>query len=121
MKGVQFDLHGVGEVPVVFRFSIKAAREMERVAGCNYQTLLARSQQVEAICLMTCYGLRHDDPKMTVDKAIELVDAYVDRGGNIVALYEALQEAMNKSGVYGRPPKEEEEEGAARPPAPAVN
>lgn len=118
MKGVTFDLRP-GEIPVVFRFTIKAAREMERVAGCNYQSLLGQSRQIEAICLMTCYALKHDDPKMTVDKAVDLVDAFVDKGGNIVELYEALQNAMNHSGVYGPPPKDEEE-GTPRPTSAAV-
>jgi hypothetical protein len=116
MKGVDFDLRP-GEIPVIFRFTIKAAREMERAAGCNYQTLLASSRQVEAICLLTCYGLKHDDPKMTVEKATDLVDAYVDQGGNIVALYEALQKAMNKSGCYGPPL---DEDAPARPLEPAA-
>lgn len=103
MKGIEFPLNGPGEVPVVFRFTIKAARDMEKAAGCNYQKLIEDTRQIEAICLMTCYGLKHDQPKMTLDKAVDLVDAFVDKGGSIVDLGIALQKAMLKSGCYGTP------------------
>ena len=119
MKGISFELRP-GEIPVLFRFNFKGAREMERVAGCNYQTLLERRQQVEAISLMTCYGLRHDEPTMTVDKAVDLIDAYIEKGGNIVQLYEALQTAMNHSGIYGPAPKDDEKSADRPSPAPAA-
>lgn len=113
MKGVLFPLKA-GEIDVEFRFGIRSARDLERAAGCNYQTLFARGQQIEAICLMTCFALRHQEPKLTVDKATDLVEAYVDSGGNIVTLYEALQRAMNVSGVYG-PSTEKMAEDTSRP------
>lgn len=101
MKGVLFPLRE-GEIQDEFRFSIRTARDLERACGSNYTMLLARGQQIEAICLLTCYGLRHQkkDARLTVDQATDLVEAYIDRGGSIVALYEALQEAMNRSGCY---------------------
>lgn len=121
MKGVDFPLHGPGEAPVVFRFTIRAARDMEKAAGCNYQSLFAKTQYVDAVCLMVCYGLRHDDPKMTVEKAIELVETYIDKGGRIIDLYFALQKAMDKSGCYGNPPDEDEAPTSEdRPPSPAA-
>lgn len=121
MKGVTapapFRIRPDGEIPVEFRFGIKSAREMERFAGCNYTKMLADTKQIEAICMMVCYGLRHEDPTLTVDKAADLVEAYVDDGGNIVELYLALQKAMDYSGVYGPPVKEE---SGARPQQPAL-
>lgn len=115
MKSIPFPLKP-GEIDVQLRFTIRYAREMERFAGCNYHTLFARGQQVDAVCLMTCYALKHDDPKMTVDKAVDLVSAYVDGGGNIVTLYEALEEAMKHSGCYAPVPKDEEKGGAEGDP-----
>lgn len=110
MKGIEFPLRP-GEIPVIFRFGIKAARDLERAAGCNYLQLFTRHQQVEALCLLTCYCLKHDDPTMTVDKATDLLELYVDKGGNMATLTTALMQAVNLSGAYGTP----EPEDAARP------
>jgi hypothetical protein len=121
MKSVLFSMKpGNLEGDVEFRFTIRAARDLERTAGCNYQTLLARGQQVEAVVLLTCFGLRHADKTMTPEKATDLVDTYVEAGGNVVKLYEALQEAMNYSGVYGPAPAEGGEADPTRLPKAAA-
>lgn len=108
-----------GRPDVEFKFGAKAAYELERTAGCSHNTLLNRGQEITAIALMTCYALKHADPKMTVDKALDLVNAYIDDDGNIVTLYNALTEAINMSGVYGpkraKPSDVKEEEGSADP------
>lgn len=117
MPSVSFPLKA-GQPDVEFKFTIKAARDLERLAGCNYQTLLSRGQQIEAIVMMTCFGLRHADKAMTVDRATDLVDAYVEADGDIVQLFNALQEAMNQSGVYGpkrSKPAKDGDEGSANP------
>lgn len=116
MKSIPFPLRP-GKIDDEFRFGVKSARDLERAAGCNYQTLFARGQQIEAICLLTCFGLRHDPQfkNLTPDGAADLIDAYVAKDGDIVKLYEALQAAMNHSGVYGPAPAEDSEE---RPTAP---
>lgn len=118
MKGVCFPLRP-GEIEDEFRFTIRAARDLERAAGCNYQTLFARGQQIEAICLLTCFALKHVDKSMTVDKATDLVEAFVDSGGNVVALYEALQKAMNKSGCYAPAEVDDTERPTTQPAVPA--
>ncbi len=121
MKGVTapapFRIKPDAEIPVEFRFSIKSAREMERIAGCNYTKMFLDTRQIEAICMMVCYGLRHEDPTLTIDKAADRVDAFIEDGGNILDLYKALQKAMDYSGVYGPPVKDEDE---TRPQAPAA-
>jgi hypothetical protein len=106
MKSITFPLKP-GEIDVEFRFTFRTARQLELSAGCNYQSLLARGQQVEAVAQMTCFALRHDDKAMTIDKAVDLIDAYIEKGGDIVKLYLALQEAMNHSGCYGPVPKDD--------------
>lgn len=114
MKGVSFPLYE-GQIDVEFRYTIKAARALERQAGCNYQMLFARGQQVEAVCLLLWAALLHVDPKLTTEKAVDIVEGYVDRTGNILPLYEALQKAMNASGCYGEAVRDE-----ARPTEPAT-
>jgi hypothetical protein len=92
-----------------FRFTIKTARELEKAAGSGIAYLVARGQSVDALVLMVCYGLRWSHPKLREDDAVELVDAYVDAGGDVTQLMSALVKALNESGVYGHvkadPPK----------------
>ncbi len=104
---------------VEFRFTIRTTREMERSAGCGVQLLHARSQSVEALVLLLCYGLRWKDKKE--DKAVDLIDTYLNAGGETEALSKALVKSLNESGVYGTPP--EEREGDENPPkkAPATS
>lgn len=109
MVSVPFPLKP-GLPDVDFRFTIRAARDLERAAGCNYRTLFARGEQINAIVLLVCYGLRHADKAMTEEKAVDLVDRYLTGGGDIVTLYETLQKAMNVSGVYGPAAKTDDEE-----------
>jgi hypothetical protein len=85
-----------------FRYTTKTSRRLERAAGCGIATIIARGQFVESIVLMVCYGLQWKDQKMTEDKAVDLVDEFVDAGGDVVKLREACIDALNKSGVYGK-------------------
>lgn len=96
---------------VAFRFTTKSARALERAAGSGLAWVIARGQSVEALVLLVCYGLQHLFPKMTEAKATDLIDAFIDRGGDVAELSKAAHQALNASGVYGKP----EGEGDARP------
>lgn len=89
---------------VEFRFTTKAARALERAAGSGIGWLIARGQSVEAMVLLLCYGLQWAFPKMTEDKAVDIIDAYIspERKGNAKDLSDALAKALQESGVYGR-------------------
>lgn len=103
-----------------FRYPTKSARQLERAAGAGISFVIARGQFVESLVLMVCYGLRWNDPKMTEDKAIDLLDQFVDAGGDARQLRDACIEALNASGVYGRKEPAEDESpdgsGKASPP-----
>lgn len=99
-----------------FRFTIRSTREMEKSAGCGVGMLQMRMQSVEVVVLLVCYGLRWNDKKMTEDKAVDLVDAYLAAGGDVVKLSGALVKCLNTSGVYGKPDPDARTEGDANPP-----
>jgi hypothetical protein len=92
---------------VAFRFTTKSARALERAAGSGISWLIVRGQSVEALVLLLCYGLQWSHPKMTEQKAIDIIDAFIERGGKVKDLSTALHKALNESGVYGEPDKEE--------------
>lgn len=87
---------------VQFRFTTKTARALERAANTGIGWLIAQGRSVEALVLMLCYGLQWQYPKMTEDKAVDIIDAYLEAGGNTKVLSEAVTKALHESGVYGR-------------------
>lgn len=110
MTTVDFPLKP-GQAPVRFRFTIPNTRALELAAGCGIELLRLRGQTVHALVLMTCYGLRWSDKRMTEEKAGELIQEYLEADGSVEALSKALVKAMNESGVYGEPEKPETEGG----------
>lgn len=89
--------------PVKFKFTIPSTRRMELAAGAGVDMLRLRGQSIYAMVLMTCYALQWQDKLMTEEKAADLVQKYLDDGGDVVALSNALVKALNESGVYGQP------------------
>src|SRR5688572_17940377 len=101
-----------------FRYTTKAVRQLERAAGTSILLLLSSGRTVEALVLLVCYGLKWKSLKahglkrlgadgkplaeMTEDVAVDLIDEFIDAGGNTGDLSNALYKALNTSGVYGR-------------------
>lgn len=102
---------------VEFLFGIKAAKDLEEVAGTSPYLLSLRGQSVKATVLMVLYGLRHSDAAMNESRAVALIDKYLKAGGKLKPLTEALVKAMNESGVYGDPELPEEPEPLEGEPA----
>ncbi len=87
---------------VEFRYTTRPARLLERACGGNIDRVLARGQVVEAVVLLVCYGLLWNDAEMSEDQAVDLVDEFIDAGGNVTDLTAALYKALQSSGVYGK-------------------
>ena len=102
---------------VEFRFTTKSARQLEIAAGAGIQWLVVRGQTVQALVLLVCYGLKWADEKMTEDRATDVIDAFVERGGDTAELSKAAYKALNDSGVYGKIEQQAEEE-TEPPPLP---
>jgi len=104
-------LHKETYETVEFRFGTKEAYGLEEAAGSGIQWLMAQGRSVKALVLLVCYGLRQTHPKMTEQKAIDIIDAYRENGGNVKLLSEAASKALYESGVYGRDESDAEGEG----------
>ena len=92
-----------GKPPSVFHFGVVTAQALEDMGGANPAYLAASGKQVTACVLMVMHGLTHVDPTMNQRKAQKLVQRYLDAGGKIKPLMDALAKALNESGVYGDP------------------
>jgi len=101
MTSVSFPLIP-GKPDVDFRFTISTARQLDRASQYGIQVLLKNGQTTEAIVLMTCYGLKHINPRMTETKAEELIQQFIDNGGDATDLFTALFKALQASGVFGK-------------------
>jgi hypothetical protein len=101
MTSVSFPLIP-GKPDVDFRFTIATARQLDKASEYGVQVLLKNGQTTDAIVLMTCYGLRHINPKMTEAKAEELIQQFIDGGGDAMDLFNALFKALQASGVFGK-------------------
>lgn len=97
---VHFPLYA-GKPPVEFRYSVSTALQFEERAGCSPWMLSARGQSVKALVLLVQYGLLHADPAMTELKAKKAIERFIDHGGKVTDLSEAVRNALNASGVYG--------------------
>lgn len=87
-----------------FRFNIKSTRLLEQACHSGLDYVIARGQNVEALVLLTTYGLMWDpDLKMTQAKAEDLLQKFIDAKQDVGPLYEKLHTALRKSGVYGVP------------------
>lgn len=84
-----------------FRFTIRTARELELASVVGIGQLLAQGQSVRSVVLLVCYGLKFERKRITEDDAINLLDEFVEAGGDVKALTEALTKALAESGVYG--------------------
>jgi hypothetical protein len=97
---VQFPLEP-GKPPVIFRFNVTTAQALEQAGGANPAYLASTGRQVTALVLMVWHGLQHADAGITERKAKRLVQRYLDEGGKIKPLMDALAKALEESGVYG--------------------
>lgn len=99
-----------------FRFTTKYTRQLERAAGSGLGWIIGRGQSVDALVLLVCYGLkwkpveyRGKKVEISEDIATDLIDEFIDAGGDVTSLSAACSKALKESGVYGKP--EEKVEG----------
>jgi hypothetical protein len=88
--------------PRQLRFTVTALTSLEEQAGCGIRELLSRKQDVYATVLLLRYGLEWADRSMTQKRAAQLLQTFLDEGGDITTLWEGILKALNQSGAYGR-------------------
>lgn len=90
--------------PRRIKYTMKTARQLEAAAralnGSGIAALMAGAQIPDVIALLTCYGIKHEDPKMNESKAEDIVQIFIDNGGDVEDLYDKLTDALIASGLY---------------------
>lgn len=90
--------------PRQLRFNMRALRALEldvrRELGLPLQEAMGRWFSVTAR-LLVLHGLKHEDPKLTLDRAEGLLQNVIDRGGDVSDIYVAAARALRLSGVLG--------------------
>ena len=76
-----------------FRYSFRTRREMIEKLGGEEQ--LTAGLEGETLCLVVWYGLKHEDPDLTVEQVEDLVDME-----NLTAVVTAMSVAL---GYKGKP------------------
>ena len=66
-------------------------------------------------------GLRVDDRKLTIEKALDLLQDHVDGGGEIADIRAAINDALVLSGYFGQKAKGEVEAARGNPPTPSTS
>ncbi len=84
--------------PRQIRYSIGILREAEAALGGFVGPL-----GLNILCSLLMYGLRPDDPKLTLKKLDGLLDDYLHTGGSIEKLSRKVRVALERAGVaWGR-------------------
>lgn len=85
-----------------FRYTVKAVADLEKAAGMDVALMRAGIGRVRTLILFLCYGQRYRDDALTEKKAEQQLQRFIDKGGDVAKLTEALVDALNKSGVLGK-------------------
>ena len=86
-------------------FRIQDLRDLcRRLGGLTMIQLLERlaAMDLDTIMVALQMGLRHEDKRLTPDRVGELVQQHIDRGGTMADILNALNEAIEASGVIRR-------------------
>lgn len=71
------------------------------------------------LCTLLMFGLREDDPKITLDKLDGLLDKFLRSGGTMEEISDKVKLALDRAGVaWGKEKAEpDDDEGGAKEPA----
>ena len=102
------------------RYRWQDVRELtRRLNGATLQGLLGKLAEAdpETITVALQLGLRHAEPKLTIERVDEILDAYFRTDeGRLATVLAALNEALQACGLLrDRSKKPEDADGAARP------
>lgn len=101
--------------PRTLKYRVTDLRELTRRLGnIGVRQLLERLGDMDLECILQTLhvGLRHEESKMRLDRAEELLQIAVDRDGSMKLILQAIIDALAASGVIGEP-----KEGNAQSPA----
>ena len=108
-----------GGQPKRLRYRIRDLRDLCQAMGnITMLELLARLAGLDPNALITCvrYGLLHEDRRLTVPPVEDLLQAHMDKHGDLSRVLTAVNEALEKSGIIRRREEVAEGEAGADPP-----
>jgi hypothetical protein len=93
------------------RYGIRELRDLERVLGKPVGEVLADFAKLgaDSLAAVLWAGLKHEDKRLSIDAALDLIDAYLTNGGELGDLRAAINEALVLSGYFGKKAKEQVE------------
>ncbi len=84
-----------------FRYGMKALSLMEKTLGCRIAELDFERLNLEELAKVWWAGLVHEDPKLTPDRVMELVDDHASIELMMQAMAAAMTEAFGKGKADG--------------------
>lgn len=110
--------------PRRLRFRIRDLRDLCAALGnaAGPLTLVELLQRLAGIDLNALfhtvrYGLLHEEPKLTLRRAEELVEAHLEKHGNLTRLNEAIAKLINETGLIATDRGDRPGEAAGGPSA----
>lgn len=92
--------------PRTLKYRVTDLRELSRrIGNLGVRQLLEKLSDMDLeVILQTLHvGLKHDEPKMRLDRAEELLQIAIDRDGSMKYIMQAIVDALAASGVIGEP------------------
>ena len=87
------------------KFGNKALRVYEKEAEASVADLYGKTFGVGTITYLLHAGMVYDNPEVTLDDIDEMLDTYLEGGGDISPLVEVISEALAESGWFTNPTK----------------
>lgn len=89
---VEFKLDKVRNV----RFGMRELMKIEKELGKPFSQLDIKNIQYEHVAIILCAALQREDPDMTVDKLVDLIDEYSDIQTAIKVMGEGMELAFGQ-------------------------
>lgn len=100
------------------RFDVNALADIEVKAGLGLDTLLGEERVgINAIRVLLWGGLRWEDKALTLEAAGNLLQQYIEEGGDLTALGAQVMDAIRNSGLVQSGKKQDAPEETVSPVA----
>lgn len=109
-------VHITLDKPRKLRFRHRDLADLEEQSGKGLLQLMT-STTMHGVRLLLNYGLRHQDTKMTPEKASDLIDVWIEKGGTLAGLNDKILDGLRVAGFWSdrtdtKAPEEEKNESA---------
>lgn len=103
--------------PRFLRFDINAIADLEEATGKSLMELMDENNiGISAMRALLWAGLKHQDKLLTLQRAGELIQAFIVNGGSLATLMEKVAKAITSSGAFGTPKESKGESGSEENP-----